>query len=48
MSPEQLAALARDNQCVSIAYTYSEPVVFYEYVYDTRLRETLLASRVSS
>ncbi len=37
MSPDQVAALARDNQCVSIAYTYSEPVVFYEYVYDTAI-----------
>lgn len=35
VSPDQLARLARDNGCVSIAYTYSEPVVFYEYVYDT-------------
>ncbi len=37
MSPAQVAALARDNRCVSIAYTYSEPVVFYEYVYDTAI-----------
>ncbi|RPJ86886.1 MAG: AmmeMemoRadiSam system radical SAM enzyme [Acidobacteria bacterium] len=37
MSPDQVATLARDNRCVSIAYTYSEPVVFYEYVYDTAL-----------
>jgi len=35
MSPDQIAGLARDNRCNSIAYTYSEPVVFYEYVYDT-------------
>ncbi|RPI28926.1 MAG: AmmeMemoRadiSam system radical SAM enzyme [Acidobacteria bacterium] len=35
MTPNQVAALARENECVSIAYTYSEPVVFYEYVYDT-------------
>jgi len=32
--PADLAALARQNGCPSIAYTYSEPVVFYEYVRD--------------
>jgi pyruvate formate lyase activating enzyme len=37
MSPDHVATLARDNRCVSIAYTYSEPVVFYEYVYDTAI-----------
>jgi pyruvate formate lyase activating enzyme len=25
---------ARDNRCRTIAYTYSEPIVFYEYVMD--------------
>jgi len=34
MPPKELAALARQNQCPSIAYTYSEPVIFYEYVVD--------------
>ena len=34
LSPEQVAALARQYDCKSIAYTYSEPVVFYEYVSD--------------
>ncbi len=34
LSPEQCAAAAARNGCTSIAYTYSEPVVFYEYMYD--------------
>lgn len=33
--PARLAALARQYRCPSIAYTYSEPVVFYEYVMDS-------------
>ena len=33
--PERVAALAQQNSCPTIAYTYSEPVVFYEYVADT-------------
>jgi pyruvate formate lyase activating enzyme len=32
--PDSLAELALQNQCPSIAYTYSEPVVFTEYVCD--------------
>jgi pyruvate formate lyase activating enzyme len=34
VSPHDLAAYAKQYQCPSIAYTYSEPVVFYEYVTD--------------
>ncbi len=34
LSPTQIAAEAHDNNCPSIAYTYSEPIVFYEYVMD--------------
>lgn len=33
--PQQVIAKALENNCKSIAYTYSEPVVFYEYVYET-------------
>jgi pyruvate formate lyase activating enzyme len=33
--PEKAVALARRYDCASIAYTYSEPIVFYEYAYDT-------------
>jgi pyruvate formate lyase activating enzyme len=33
--PARLAELARQNRCASIAYTYSEQVVFAEYVLDS-------------
>jgi pyruvate formate lyase activating enzyme len=33
--PREVAAAARQNQCAAIAYTYSEPVIFYEYMLDT-------------
>jgi len=33
--PEEIIAIAVDNNSSAIAYTYSEPVVWYEYVYDT-------------
>jgi pyruvate formate lyase activating enzyme len=35
MPPKKVASLAREYDCRSIAYTYSEPVVFYEYMLDT-------------
>ena len=35
LSPEEVVAQAIANHCRSIAYTYSEPIVFYEYTYDT-------------
>ncbi len=35
MPPERVADSARDSRCVSIAYTYSEPIVFYEFMRDT-------------
>ena len=35
LSPEKTARAARDAQCLSIAYTYSEPTVYYEYMFDT-------------
>src|SRR5271157_2858114 len=34
LPPQDLASLALQNRCPSIAYTYSEPVVFYEYMRD--------------
>ena len=34
LPPEKVAALARHYGCSSIAYTYSEPVIFYEYMLD--------------
>ena len=35
LPPKDLAALTRRYQCPSIAYTYSEPVIFSEYVLDS-------------
>ena len=35
VTPEHLAASARHYGCKSIAYTYTEPTVFFEYAYDT-------------
>lgn len=34
MPPASIAEHAAVNKAVTIAYTYSEPVVFYEYMYD--------------
>ncbi len=35
LSPAQVAAKARSAGCASIAYTYTEPTIFFEYAYDT-------------
>jgi pyruvate formate lyase activating enzyme len=35
ITPETLAKTAVAQHCSSIAYTYTEPTVFYEYAYDT-------------
>jgi pyruvate formate lyase activating enzyme len=35
LPPEKIEQLAIENRCASIAYTYNEPVVFFEYTYDT-------------
>jgi pyruvate formate lyase activating enzyme len=35
MMPARVVDEAVGNGCASIAYTYSEPVTFYEYVFDT-------------
>lgn len=35
LMPADVLSHALKNNCKSIAYTYAEPVVFYEYVYDT-------------
>lgn len=34
ISPLQCVRQARESGCLSIAYTYSEPTVFYEYMFD--------------
>jgi pyruvate formate lyase activating enzyme len=33
-SPEQIVAAAQQAKCQSIAYTYTEPTIFFEYTYD--------------
>lgn len=35
LSPEEIISAARSRDSRSIAYTYNEPFVFYEFVYDT-------------
>jgi len=35
LMPKNVIAAALKEKCTSIAYTYSEPVSFYEYMYDT-------------
>ena len=37
LPPEDVVADCLNNNCRSIAYTYSEPVTFYEYVYETAI-----------
>jgi len=37
MTPEKTAELAKRNNSISIAYTYSEPTIFYEYMMDTAI-----------
>jgi len=33
--PERLVALSKEYRCPSLAYTYTDPIVYYEYTYDT-------------
>lgn len=35
LMPAKVVQQCLENNCASIAYTYSEPISFYEYVYDT-------------
>jgi pyruvate formate lyase activating enzyme len=35
LPPRELASLAKEKRCPTIAFTYTEPVVYYEYMYDT-------------
>lgn len=37
LMPDKVIELALQNKSESIAYTYSEPVTFYEYMYETSL-----------
>ncbi len=38
LPPAQVATLAKDRECASIAYTYTEPVIFTEYMYDSAVQ----------
>ena len=38
LPPDRIAAVAKEHSCKSIAYTYSEPVVYYEYTLDCSIR----------
>lgn len=40
-TPEQIVASAIDTHCQSIAYTYTEPTVFFEYAYHIALLASL-------
>jgi len=33
--PERLVSLCRESRCLSLAYTYTDPIIYYEYTYDT-------------
>ena len=33
--PQELVKLTNQNHCPSLAYTYTDPIVYYEYTYDT-------------
>lgn len=35
LPPREMVALAKQNDCEGISYTYNEPTVFFEYAYDT-------------
>lgn len=35
LAPEQVVSQALARGCLSIAYTYTEPTIFFEYAYDT-------------
>ncbi len=34
LTPQQIVKMAVENNCKSISYTYTEPVIFYEYMLD--------------
>ena len=35
LTPEDVVSQAKAHRCESIAYTYTEPTIFFEYAYDT-------------
>lgn len=38
LPPEVVVEHARQGDCASIAYTYTEPTIFYEYAFDTAVK----------
>jgi len=34
-TPQEIVQRARENDCRSISYTYTEPTIFFEFAYDT-------------
>ncbi len=36
-SPKEIAALAVEHGCKSVAFTYNEPIIFFEYAIDTAI-----------
>lgn len=36
--PDQIVADAVEQKCLSIAYTYTEPTIYFEYAYDTAVQ----------
>ena len=38
LTPESIPELARRYDCLSVAYTYTEPLVYYEYTLDSCIR----------
>lgn len=35
LSPDELVSMAKKSSCLSIAYTYTEPTIYFEYAYKT-------------
>ena len=38
LPPERVAAMARQHGCLSVAYTYTEPIAYYEYTLDSCIK----------
>ena len=38
LPPEQIPLLAKQTNCLSVAYTYTDPVVYYEYTLDSCIK----------
>jgi len=35
--PSRIVSLAKEHQCPSISYTYTEPTIYFEYAYETAI-----------